>query len=297
MNYNINNPKNLNIENRPNGILELRVEFDRIEEYLDFYHNNKDIHFRIALHPSQNKECLDFLSDFKNLKDVSFSKYFSQDIDLSNFLKINSIEKLRLHKLNKPIDLSNLIKLKYLDIEWSKNIEGLRNCKELVQLVLWHFNPKSKGFSDIYDIPNLQHLTLYHSNIQNLNGITKFNKLKILELDYMKNLIDVSSLIHLKSHLKELILDHCKKVKDFSILTELKNLTLLGFCHCGDIPDIKFIKYLKNLEILAFESTNIIDGDLSSCLELTKLKHIGFSNKRHYSHKSDELKSFIKNRK
>jgi hypothetical protein len=57
--------------------------------------------------------------------------------------------------------------------------------------------------------------------------------------------------------------------------------------NCGDIETLKPLSRLTSLEWVTFsESTNIVDGDLSSLFQM-RLSRIAFQNRRHYSHKRE----------
>ena len=50
-------------------------------------------------------------------------------------------------------------------------------------------------------------------------------------------------LIHGKSYI-----ENCPKIKDFSVLKELKNLELLQLYGKNELPDLSFIRHMKNLK-------------------------------------------------
>ena len=50
-------------------------------------------------------------------------------------------------------------------------------------LHVWHFNPKSKSFSDLPVAPNLKYLEINFSNCTNLVGLEKYPKLQRLDLN------------------------------------------------------------------------------------------------------------------
>lgn len=54
----------------------------------------------------------------------------------------------------------------------------------------------------------------------------------------------------------------------------------------AEISTLNFLKGLKKLKHFGFAGTNIKNGDLSPCIGI---EHVGFNNKRHYSHTYEEL--------
>jgi hypothetical protein len=69
-------------------------------------------------------------------------------------------------------------------------------------------------------------------------------------------------------------------------------LEKLGFDNCGDIESIKPISSLKRLSRFEFwESTNILDEDMTPCLNLNE---VAFKNRRHYTHTNEEIDKIIR---
>ena len=66
-------------------------------------------------------------------------------------------------------------------------------------------------------------------------------------------------------------------------LTDLETLILSG---CGNIQNLQFIKELPKLKHFSFVDSTIVDGNLEPCVGID---FVGFNNKRHYSHKFNEL--------
>jgi hypothetical protein len=63
--------------------------------------------------------------------------------------------------------------------------------------------------------------------------------------------------------------------------------------NCGDIQSLRPIQSLKDLEwVIFYESTNVLDGDLTPILHLKKLSRLSFQNRRHYSHKREEFEAY-----
>jgi hypothetical protein len=112
----------------------------------------------------------------------------------------------------------------------------------------------------------------------------------------MSKLVSVADLIEVKDTLEVLILDGCKKVRDHAELGELIGLRKLILGDCGQLPSLQFIARLKDLEFLSFVGTKVLDGDLTPCLRHPNLKYVGFDNKKHYSHKLEEVRQAIEAR-
>jgi hypothetical protein len=85
--------------------------------------------------------------------------------------------------------------------------------------------------------------------------------------------------------LQALVIDTCGKIRDFSVLKELRNLKYLRLVGSNVLPDISFIKELPNLTMFEF-LMNTEDGDISECMNLPFAR---IKNRKHYSHKDSEL--------
>ena len=66
-------------------------------------------------------------------------------------------------------------------------------------------------------------------------------------------------------------------------LVAVPPLTRLKVANCGDIASLAPLRGLDELEeFFAWESTRVVDGDLSVLLELPKLREIGMRDRREY---------------
>ncbi len=147
-------------------------------------------------------------------------------------------------------------------------------------------NNKSSQIQTIenFDLPELLKLDMMQCNISSLSGIEKCPKLQWLSLFNMRNLSDISMLDDLAPTLRLLSIENCPKIEDFNVIEKLKNLEYLELCGKNEIPSLEFIKGLPNLKFLKV-SMNILDGDVSPCLDLQYAdvvckKHYNLSNKK-----------------
>jgi hypothetical protein len=72
------------------------------------------------------------------------------------------------------------------------------------------------------------------------------------------------------------------------------NLSFLAINDSSEIGTLDFIKPLKKLKHFSFVGTNVADGDLRPCLNI---EHVGFNNKKHYSHTFEGLAKLRKGEK
>lgn len=189
-----------------------------------------------------------------------FYEQYSTSIDCS---KINGLEDI--HVTNtKYQSFNEIVTLKGL---------GLSNYKK---------NDLSEAFNSVM----LDTLSIFQSKLISLDGIQKSQKMQCLYLYYNRSLRDISALKNIKNTLKALRIENCPKIEDFSVLCELENLELLELSGSNTLPDLFFLKQMKNLKTFVFD-INILDGDLSSCLDLSYV--FSKKNRKHYNLKDSEL--------
>lgn len=157
-------------------------------------------------------------------------------------------------------------------------------------LHIWHFNPKSKSFSDLPVAPNLKYLEINFSNCTDLIGLEKYPKLQRLDLNYCTKLENFNGIEKLSKDIYCLWVDHSKKLINHSDITVLRNLKTLGLHSCGTIQSIDFINQLNNLTMFAFMNTNVEDGNMDPLIQhIPKFEFVSFSSKRHFSHKYKDI--------
>ncbi|WBW97206.1 hypothetical protein [Oceanirhabdus sp. W0125-5] len=259
------------------------IESNRLEQYLNYIKNNEisSIYISSLYFLEDN---IDFLLDLIFVKKINISATSIKNYDGLKHLK--NLKELILSNLNTKVDLSNNIFLETLSIDLDKKIVGLEKLSSLKKFKIWKYKPKSRNLTELSNLSSIEELTVTQSTITSLKGCGKFKNLKKLELNYINKLEFIDQLELNADILKSLRIDNCKKIKNHNYVSCLKELELLSFCDCDKISTIEFIRNLPKLKQFMFVNTNVIDGDLSPCLGL---EYVGFSNKRHYSHKCEDF--------
>ncbi|MCE4052215.1 leucine-rich repeat protein [Bacillus sp. Au-Bac7] len=234
------------------------------------------------------KDNLDFLSECVNIKKIGIDVYY-----LSNIKGLYSLQSLKELSIiendnNIKIDLSYFPKLEILRLDWGSSVSGLSNLENLNLLQLFKYKPKSKDLGELIKLKKLESLILTHGNLTSLNGIQKFNNLKEIQLNYIRNLIDISHLKNLPL-LSDLEIENCKKISNIPIVSNISSIERLALLNCGELESLVFIESMENLKNLVFSGTNIKDGNLSYC---KNIDYVYFLDKKHYSLK---LKDIINN--
>ena len=249
----------------------------------------------------KTRYALDFLSDFPR-KNLIGELYIGCDI--------SSLEPLacfpNLHTLTfgnngarQAFDLSPFAKLKTLSVTGEivlQHAEGLSlDALAVAENKSFSFDSISPCLRSLYlrkvktemtvisRFQVLENLSLIQLPIQSLDGMGELRRLKQCEIAYCQGLRDYRGL-RTCSSLEELELSHVKGVvpEDLIGLTSLRKLILA----VGEIPSIAFLRQLPNLKFFSFVGTNVLDGDLTPCLQL---EYAGTLHRRHYNLKDDQL--------
>ena len=185
------------------------------------------------------------------------------------------------------LDYSVFKNLNYLSIDWHSKFPDLSQNYKLKELIIWKFRPKSKSFTSIKLPESLENLEITESNLLNLEGLFLPN-LKKFEGHYCNYLESLNGIQNFKQSLETLILDYCKKTKDYKYLEECKKLKKLILGNCGEIENLTWLKNLKNITHFSFYETKLIDGDTSPCFGI---EYVSFKNRKYYNHKEEEFKN------
>ena len=266
------------------------IESDRIEDCMEYYvKNNLNV---IAISPYKGflYNDLSFLDKYPYIEGIFITS--ASRIDISKIMSLTQLKYITIADNKQVYDFSSFSQLEALRITYSPKAV-FPQVSTIKELYLRNYTPKSKSFLELPSYPYLENLELIHSTIKTLDEIGKYKNLQELHLSSLPKLENIADIKALKNVLLWLELDNCKKIKDIDDISHLKNLEKLQLSACGNIPSISFIKELSRLKFFSFVNTEVVDGNLTTCLEASNLEYVGFSDKKHYSHKLAELRNLI----
>ena len=139
------------------------------------------------------------------------------------------------------------------------------------------------------DTPKLKKLSLVSPKISSLNGLEGCADLEEIFLFLAPRLTDIRAINQL-GNLKRLWFERCKNMTQ-SVLEQITSSSLKILHVRFSVEDLSFLKNFPNLEEFYF--TDIKDGNLYPLLD-TKIKCAGFSKKKHYTHRHDEMSKLLK---
>lgn len=227
-----------------------------------------------------------FLAELPHLKALEIL-----DLTIGNVSQIHGLHELRrlgvTTRCSTPIDFSAFPKLEGCDLEWRLGSESLFDCISLRELFVNRY--KGKDIAPFARLVNLESLAILGAPVENLQGLGGLGKLRSLRLADLRRLRCLAGLEQLTG-LEELEVHTCRKVSSIGEVAALSRLKKLALNNDGDIETLKPLDNLTALEwVLFYQSTKILDGDLSPLLRQKNLARVSFQNRRHYSHRREDF--------
>ena len=185
------------------------------------------------------------------------------------------------------IVLNNFPNLVTLNCSFTDRLKGLENSVKLKRLTISDYKSKVKDLSALPSLNNLEHLSLIKTDITTLQGVERYSNLKKLEIFSASKLETIAALQGLSNILEEIQIEQCKKIKNYEALGKVKSLTKIILSESGELKSLAFVKELPQLEFISFWGTNVLDGNIKYC---EGINYVGFDNKKHYTHKSEQFK-------
>jgi len=188
-----------------------------------------------------------------------------------------------------PIDFGKFPLLEECALEWRPKSESLF-ADQGVKKAFVNKCPL-KDLRAMSTMTSLESLSLASPKLETLEGIESLTTLTFLGIFVARRLTSLNG-VQAVPNLVQLEVNDCPKVRDIAPLGALRRLRNLHLCNDGDIETIRPLRELKELEqFLFYESTNVLDGDLSPLKSLPKLRHVTFMDRKHYSHRRTEFPS------
>lgn len=266
------------------------VDSSRIKASMALLENNDVIGVEIHKDFGFQDDNLEFLANYPEIKRLVVA---SKIADLNGLAYLEKLEYLMLSEGTLPKSVlaeTAFPCLKHFRGGWSPDLINLFDSAPLSRLYLYGAKLGSHGLKALSGLSKLQHLELVRGDLSNLNNLCLFPTLRILDLAYLPKLTSLQGISASSMQLRELHLENCPNIEDFHELGKLSYLKVLSLNSCKSIDSIQFISHMRALASFRFVHTNVVDGDLSPCLNL---KYVGSFNKRHYLPSVDEIKKKI----
>ena len=202
--------------------------------------------------------------------------------NLDNLNKLKEHQVLSINSVNHNINLSGLINLTELSLQYQKNIRGLDS---LIKLQLLNIIKSDVSFFNITHFkhwPNLKFFQALSAKLPNdLSFLNESKELKHIEIHNCRTTFNIESLVSVRDTLEELAIGNCKKVEGLDVLKNLSNLKRLSFSNSSPLANADFVENLKKLEILVVVGASYFTDGNTSHLK-NKIKYLSLDNKKHY---------------
>jgi hypothetical protein len=130
--------------------------------------------------------------------------------------------------------------------------------------------------------------------LETIEGIDAFDSLERLQIVAARELADLAPVTSAAPSLTEFEVQSCRAVDAVDDLATLHELRLLGVNDCGRIETIRPVEALKELRVfLAWESTRVLDNDLSPLLALPNLIELRMRDRASYRPRVSEIETLI----
>ncbi len=229
-----------------------------------------------------------FLRQLPELSGLELTDWNATDVDAINDLR--SLRRVKVFTYCKTeLRFSGLPLLEDCSLEWRSKASSLFAHRGLRKVFI--NKCPLKDLRAISTMTSLESLSLASPKLETLQGIEALTALTFLGLYVARRLTSVDG-VEAVPNLVQLEVNDCPKVRNIAPLGALHRLRKLQLCNDGDIETIRPLRELKELEqFLFYESTNVLDGDLSPLKSLPKLEHVTFMDRKHYSHRRTEFPS------
>lgn len=231
-------------------------------------------------------EDLSFLSAYPWLKSLKIIDYSIKSVTpVHDLHELRELEILTYCKSELRFD--SFPHLEKCALEWRPKADSVFNKIKLNYLFLNRYS--GKDLQALSNLKKLESLAILNAPITSLDGIENLVNLRTIRLANLRNLGSLKGIEELMN-LEELDIHTCKNISKIDEISGLSKLRTLFLNNDGEIASLSPIEKLQNIESVVFyESTNILDGDLSALKHLQKLSKVSFQNRRHYTHKKEDF--------
>ena len=209
--------------------------------------------------------------------------------DLSAVQALGGLETLTLNTPTKPklpLDFTAFPALRVLRMYWNAGFESVFGCAALESLYV--FSQPDADLSRYGALGALRRLELSQGRkLLSTQGVGELDFLGLYSQGALTELTDLPDL-------SVLSLQTAKNVDALDGVAGCTSLTRLDVANCGDIASLAPLAGLTALETFgAWESTRILDGDLSVLLRLPRLREVRMRDRREYRPPVSEIEAAL----
>ncbi|MBI3148562.1 MAG: hypothetical protein HYZ17_08635 [Betaproteobacteria bacterium] len=196
-------------------------------------------------------------------------------------------------KSSRPFDLSKLMHLREIDVDWSSTLRGVDLTTTIERATIRRWPGKDLAF--FRGLVGLRELELqFAPKLVSTHGIEDLGLLALLSIFSAKSLVDLEPIEKARS-IRILRIEACKKAA--SGLREVcgaQTLEELVFAPGTDIPSMRGLEKLTRLQRVSFGASRILDGDLTPLIKMPALREFGVRNRKGYAPTVDEVAAHLR---
>lgn len=241
----------------------LYIDDSDTNKYVKYINENKCNKVAIYICNS-NLESLEFLHSINCIEYLAIIGD-ARNIDCSPVYSLNN---LRYLIFDQPRELY-LDKFKKLEFFSTNGLSHVRNVEQSVSLRTLSLGSafertEYEDLSAFSELKSLEVLCLRDLDLVSLKGIGQFARLKVLEIDGLKKLRIIESIIQLKSTLTSLRIYDCNRIQSLDSIASLRYLRFLSLDNLKHIPNLDFIASLPSLKTFISSDSTIVDGNMTN---------------------------------
>lgn len=194
--------------------------------------------------------------------------------------------------------MEGFVRLQDLSISWDLIKGQVNNLTTVENLYVDRYS-----FPDLLPLaplPTLRSLRMKERpKIKSLQGLSIFSRLEKLAIHGASLLADDSALqgSSAAKTLRELQLESCQRLVNIDNVSLASEVEILNMGDCGDLESLAPIRGMRKLRRLSlYESTRILDGDLSPVLDLPELTDFRIASRRDYVPSAQEVQRLLRGR-
>lgn len=262
------------------------------DNYIDIIRENKISVLRLSESMGWSDSGVSFLEKLKymGLRGVEIYSWNVKDLTFLSCLP--ELEYIGIQcEFNKAPDFSSFIYLTHLFLPWRPKAKTIFECFQLKYLNIVNF--PFEDLQDLKKITKLTRLQITSKKLVSTSGIENLQNLRGLDLAGCQKLKIFAGIENCKL-LQVIELENCKQMYDISSLGNLADLRSVVLTDCGKVKSLRPLARCKMLKSLIFVGdTNVEDGELTPLLSIPGLTKMWFMDRRHYSHKRDQVAAIL----
>jgi len=259
-----------------------------LDYFVQYLADNAVVELELNYAKGWHGQSLSFLAELPSLK--AFEIFDFNIPDIKEIHRLHNLRRLGVTTYcSTEIDFSAFPELESCVLEWRPKAVSLFKCTTLKDLFVDRY--KGKDVARFAQLVNLESLAILNAPVASLRGLSALTRLRSLRLALLRRLPSLAGIEGL-ANLEELDINTCRAIRSIDEIGSLSRLKKLFLNNIGEIESLKPLDNLDGLEkVVFYESTNILDGDLSPLLRQQNLdfSRVSFQNRRHYSHRRENL--------